>query len=368
MKKEILKMDNTGKTNKKNEKTVLSIAIPGIILFVCAILFAPPAGVFRTVPFFIAGGAFSAMFCASSSMIFALTAVMTLCTYLASGRGVVQAVFFAAVACLLSASGIYIRRFAELYKKTEKKNVKKKCVRAAITALLVSLVLSAVLCGNAVSFVIMDAENTDYIEYVKENGGADMRKEYTSYEALTGEYRTYVTFEDDGGVYGNADEFGISKKGDVFADDVRDYFEQKLLYTANARLANIVSGATWGFNITASDIALDKSEVLAVSADVDDYSGRISYVVSFDSLINEDEEEKFASVCRDTVAEIDRSGIAFDKIVLCGGNATDVLFCFTVTESTKTTDVENGIEKFDEKIVKPYGVTEMTILDYWKNK
>jgi len=361
-------MDNKQNADRKNLKSALSIVIPGVVLFLCAMLFTPTLGVFRTIPFFIAGGAVSAVFCSSSRMIYALAAVMTLCTYLASGRSVGQSVLFALVACLLSASGIYAYKFASAGKKTDNKNVRKKCIGAAVSAVAVAVVLSLVLCGNVVSFIIRDAENTDYISRVKNSGGAEMQKQYTAYEAFRGEYCTYVTFEDEGGVYGNADEFSISKRDGVLYDGVREYFEDKLLYDANARLANIVSGATWGFNITASDIAFENGEVIGTAEGFEDYAGRICYVVSFDSLIGENEKEKFVSVCQDTVAEINKSGIAFDKIVLCGGNATDVLFSLTVTPETDVSDVENAIEKFDEKQVSPYGVTEMTILDYWKNR
>ncbi len=361
-------MDNKQTADKKNLKSALSIVLPGIVLFVCAMLFTPTLGVFRTIPFFIAGGAVSAFFCTSDRMIYALTWVMTLCTYLASGRSVGQSVLFAIVACLLSAAGVYTYKFVTTCKKIDNKNVKKKCAWAAFTAVVLAVVLSVVLCGNVVSFVIKDADNTKHIEYVKSKGGADMHKQYTAYEAFAGEYRTYVTFEDEGGVYGNADEFSISRKGGVLYDGVREYFEEKLLYTANARLANVVSGATWGFNITASDIAFEDDEVIGTKAGFEDYADRICYVVSFDILIGETEQEKFASVCKDTVSEINKSGIPFKKIILCAGNAAEVLFSLTVTPETDAAEVENAVEKFDEDLVEPYGVTEMTILDYWKNR
>lgn len=361
-------MDNKQTADKKSLKSALSIVLPGIVLFLCAMLFTPSFGVFRTIPFFIAGGAVSVVFCTSDRMIYALTAVMTLCTYLASGRSVGQSVLFAVVACLLSAAGVYTYKFVTTGKKTDNKNVRKKCTRAAFMAVVLAIVLSVVFCGNIVSFVMKDAENTRHIEYVKDRGGADMHKQYTAYEAFAGEYRTYVTFEDEGGVYGNADEFSISKKGGVLYDGVREYFEEKLLYAANAQLASVVSGATWGFNITASDIDFEDDEVIGTEESFEDYADRICYVVSFDSLIGEAEQEKFASVCKDTVSEINKSGISFNKIILCGGNATEVLFSLTVTPGTDASEVENAIEKFDEETVKPYGVTEMTILDYWKNR
>ncbi|MBR2021107.1 MAG: hypothetical protein IJ939_01595 [Clostridia bacterium] len=337
----------------------------GFVLFLCALAFTPSSGVFRTLPFFLVGGAVSYALSVSTSVIAAFSGIMTLCTYLASGRGVGESVFYAAVSCLVAIAGVYIFRFVKSAGIAQKKNVRNKCITAAIVSFAVSLVLCLVLCGNVFSFLSNDAKNTAYIE---ENYGKTVKKRYTSYEAFAGEYRTYVSFKDGESVYGNDDDCYISTQPEKINDDVRNYHEEKMLYVANARLANVISGATWGYNITASDIAFENREILSADSDIDDYMGRVKYVVSFESIFHESERDKFVSVCEDTVSAIASSGIEFEKILLCGGDASRVLFILEVTENTKREDVQKLVSAFDEKLVKDVGVTEMTILDYWNNK
>lgn len=337
----------------------------GFVLFLCAFAFTPSSGMLRTLPLFLAGGAVSYALSVSVPVIVAFSAIMTLCTYLASGRGVGESVFYAVVSCLVAIAGVYIFRFVKAARITQKKNVRNKCITAAVFSFVVSLVLCLVLCGNVFSFLSCDAKNTAYI---KENYGETITKRYTSYEAFAGEYRTYVSFIDGESVYGNDDDCYINTQPSVIHDDMRNYYEQQLLYVANARLANVISGATWGYNITASDVSFENGEILSVDSNVDDYMGRVKYVVSFESIFHENERDRFVSVCEDTVSSIALSGIEFEKIVLCGGDAANVLFCLEVTENTKREDVHKLVSDFDEKLVRDVGVTEMTILDYWNNK
>lgn len=357
--------------SQKNGKKInlsspaLKMFAAGFVLFACAVAFTPSSGVFRTLPLFLVGGAVSYLLSVSVKMTAVLSAFMTLCTYLASGRGVGESVLYAGVSCLVSVAGMYIFRFVKAAVKTQKKAVRSKCIISAILAFAVAVLLCAVLCGNVVSFIIHNAENTDYIST---NYGGTVEKRFTSYEALDGEYRTYVSFNDGENIYGNADECYIVVYEENVNDDVRNYFEQKMLYSANAALASVISKATWGYNITASDIAFEKGEVLAPDSEAEDYMDRIRYVVSFESIYDENERDKFVSVCRDTVSVIASSGFVFEKIVLCGGNASDVLFSLEVTENVTGADVERLVTDFDEKQVYDMGVTKMTILDYWNNK
>ena len=346
-------------------KPAFKMIVAGFVLFACAAAFTPSAGVFRTIPFFLAGGAISCILSVSVRVILAFSAVMTLCTYLVSGRSVTEAVLFSVAACLLAFAGVYVVKFIRAAKRTKKADVRKKCVMSAVVAFAVSVLLCAVLCGNVVSFLVNDAKNSGYIE---KNYDKTVEKRYTSYEALKGEYRTYVSFKDGDSVYGNADDIYVSVKGDNVNDEVRNYFEEKMLYSANSKLANVISTATWGYNITASDIAFDYGEILTGDSVADDYMDRVRYVVGFDSIFHENEKDKFISVCEDTVAAISASGMRFEKIILCGGDASKVIFSLEITEKTKTEDVSELVTLFDEKQVEDIGVTEMTILDYWKNK
>ena len=348
----------------KDINPTLRMFLSGLLLFLCAAAFTPSSGVLRTIPLFLAGGAVSYLIGVSMSTSASLSGVMTLCTYLVSGRSVAEAIMYCLVACLLCSAGVYAVRFFKASKKTAKNDVKRKCIACAILSLVLSCVLSLVLCGNVVSFVMNDAENTGYIAA---NYGEKVDKKYTSYEAMRGEYRTYVSFEDEGGIYGDADECYVSA-GKNFNDDVRNHYEEKMLFVAKQKLANVVSGATWGFNITAADIAFDKGEILTPESELHDYMDRVRYVVGFDILVSEEDRDDFVSVCEDTVSEIVESGIEFEKIVLCGGNASEVIFALEVTEETRREDVSESIKPFDEKYVRDIGVTEMNILDYWENK
>ncbi len=356
-----------GNKIKKNiiSKPTLKMFGAGFILFACAVAFTPTSGVFRTIPFYLAGGAAAFLLGTSAPVCASLSFIMTLFTYLASGRGVGESVFYAAVSCLVALAGVYAVRFFKASKRTQKRDVALKCRVSALVAIAVSVVLCLVLCGNIVSFLMNASENTKYID---KNYGETVEKRYTSYEALDGEYRTYVSFEDEGGVYGNDDECYVLAHSKRFNDDVRNYFEEKMLYTANAKLANVISGATWGYSITASDIAFSEGEILTANDSAEDYMHRVRYVVSFESLFGENDRDKFVSICEDTVAAINAGGIDFEKIVLCGGDASRVLFSLTITPGIERAEVNALAGEFDEKQVEEIGVTEMTILDYWKNK
>ena len=346
-------------------RSVIKMFAAGFVLFACAVAFTPSSGVFRTIPFFVIGGAVAFLLGASTSVCASLSFIMTLFTYLVSGRGTGESVFYAAVSCLLTLSGVYAVRFFKASKRTSKKDTAVKCRASAFSALAVALVLSFALCGNVVSFLFALTQNGAYIDL---NYGNAIEKRYTSYEAFDGEYRTYVSFADEGGVYGNADECYVLADKKHFNDDVRNYYEDKILVEAEARLAYAISGATWGYNITASDIDFSIGEILTPDSKTEDYLNRVRYVVGFESLFDEDDRDKFVSICEDTVSAIEANGIEFDKIVLCGGDASKVLFSLTLTSETQKADVDSLVEIFDEEQVSEMGVTEMTILDYWKNR
>ena len=337
----------------------------GFVLFLCAFAFSPEARIVRTIPLFLVGGARSFVLVSSVKLVLSFSFVMTLCAYLALSGNVGKALFFAVVSCLLSSAGIYVFRFLKAAKKTQKSIVRKKCIFSAAFCCAVAVVLSFVLCGDAVSFVIHDAENT---QYIKENYPTDVVKSYTAYDFSKGEYLTFVSFRDGDDVYGNADECYINADVKHFNDGVRNHYEETMLVSAKASLAYVISGATWGYNITASDIAFEKGEILTSDSDINDYLDRINYVVSFQTLFGKNDKEKFVIVCEDTVAVLKANGFEFERIVLCGGDAENVLFCAEITMETGKDDVSVLVRDFDEKIVESIGVTEMTILDYWKNK
>ena len=141
-----------------------------------------------------------------------------------------------------------------------------------------------------------------------------------------------------------------------------------MLSYANGELAKIVSKATSGFNVTASDIKFENGEILSSDSDVKEYLDRVAYVVSIDSIINENEKHKFVPICYDAVTALNESGFKFDEIVLCAGRADEVLFSLVITPETTSSDVEKMIGDFNEKQIRKHGVTEEDILGYWSNK
>lgn len=360
-------MDNMNKNTKKNrfkDSAALRLAAAGAVLFLCAVSFVPAAGVLRTIPFFVIGGMAVQLMGAGFRTCIFMGALMTLCTYLATGRGVGEALLFAVVSGLLTASGMYIVLLAGIVRETEKKTVRKKGGVYIAVTVVISVVLSVVLCGNAVSFLVKDHGNTLYL---KEKYNDFAEKRYTCYEPSKGEYCTYVSFKDGDDVYGNDDDCYISVGSVVKNDDIRNYFEEKMLYGANEALSSIIVGATWGFNVVSSDIVLDDGEIIPHGADVSDYLGRINYVVSFDSIIEKDEKDKFSEICSQTVSEISRNGFEFKNILFCGGDASKVLFTVAVTPETDSSDVKTLIKIFDERNLEGWNVSESDILNYWEN-
>lgn len=353
------------KVKKYFDGYVFRMFLSGLAFFVCALAFVPSAGVLRTIPLFVLGGAVSIFLGMPVKVSCMMGTVMTLCTYLVSGRSVSSTLLFAIASCFFTLSGVYIVKLFAIVKKSENKAVKKKAKAYILTSVLISLFLSFVLCGDAVSFVVRDRENTLYIT---EKYDSSVHKRYTCYEPFGGGYCTYVSLADGKDVYGNDDSLCIRVKNNVFNDDVRNYYENKMLSAANLALSEIVAGATYGFNVISSDISFDDGEVLDAQADVSDYLDRINYVISFDSLVGENEKEKFSGICADTVLEISRSGFEFGNIVFCAGDAGKVLFCAEVKPETKASEVFSKVSRFDENMVLAYGVTESDILGYWENK
>ena len=358
-----------GNTRCEKIKKILSgsagTIASGIVLFACAVAFVPSAGIFRTIPFFVAGGAVSQLLGMSASTSVLMSAAMTLCTYLVSGRSVSSALFFAVAACLFALTGVYAAKLFAIVKNTENKAVKKRGAAYISVSFLIALFLSFVLCGNAVSYVLNNNANTAYL---KGKYGSEVQKRYTCYEALRGCYCTYVSLADGKEVYGNDDSLYISTKNNKFNDDVRDYYEEKMLNSANLALSEIIAGATFGFNVVSSDIPFEEGEVLNGDSSVSDYLGRINYVVSFDSLVSENEKDKFSAICAETVLEISRRGFEFGNIVFCAGDAKSILFCAEVTPETSAAEVYSLVLEFDEESVLKYGVDENDVLAYWDNK
>ena len=351
--------------NKLLENFYFKLCAAGIIMFVCALLYAPASGVLRTIPFFVAGGVACELLSVSMGVSAAFCALMTLSVYLASGRSVGEALVYAAVSELLLVAGIYVVKLIRIFKKNTNKSVRKKCAVLGAFALIVAIAVSVVMCGNIVSFIANDSANT---EYIVKYYGEEVEKRYTSYEAFDGGYTTYVAFRDGDSAYGNDDDCFVRKEGKSYVDGVRDHYESEMLAYAENELAEIISRATYGFNVVVSGINFSEGEILDSKSDVNDYLDRVSYVVSFDSIINQDEKHKFVPICYDVVTALGEKNFAFKEIVLCAGNVDEVIYSLTVTPGMASSDVKGSVGKFDEKQIRKHGVTEEDVLDYWMNR
>lgn len=353
-------MNNNTRDYKKTASKTLGFLVCAVVLFACTLLFSPEIGFLRTIPFFAVGGMLCCHFGMKAKPVMLLSAAMTLCMYLASGKGVMYGICFAIVAGLLSALGVFVLSFIKISVRTAKKNVRNKCVFFAVISVILVFVVNGVCCGNIVSFVKCDSENT---EYLVSNYSGVAQKKYTSYSPFDGEYRTYAKFYKNGVAYGNDDEIYISK----YNDGIRNVFEQDILDTASMNLAKAVAFADGGFYIVKSDIAFSENEILTSKDAAGDFVSRIGYVLCYDGLIDENGKDKFAGACAKALESIMQNDIVFDTIIFCAGDASKIYFEAPVSYSIILYEPYSLIRDFDEETVKRFGIGEQDILSYWQN-
>lgn len=358
-------------TNEKKKFTVdkqtLRMIIAGFVCFVGVLLFSDFTGVFRTIPFLLLCGFVCEKFLNVSLKFCAVvTFVMNLFLCFVNQRTIAVSFSLGLFSVLMLICGIYVGKLSEIFRNTDKKYVKNKCLRYSALVILAVLVLNFFVCGNPVSFVLGDKSNT---EYITKNYKDEVQKKYTLYSPLNFEYRTYIEFEDDTQektiVAGRDNERFVCVEEKNTKDGYRDYYEEKMLFYASRNLSSNVAKATDAFEITACDIEFSKDEILDKNSGFEEYESRIGYVVSFYSIL--EDEKEFLSIVKDCVSVLGNNKAQFCEIVFCAGNAHQILFSTVVTPETKLEDLEKAELVFDEKTVKKYGVTEMTILDYWLN-
>ena len=337
-----------------NVKTLLCC----ILLFVCAALFVPKAGVFRTIPFFVIGGIASKKLGMTLKFSCFLSAVFTLCLYLAYGKYVSAAVVFAAVSALLTGLGILFASFLEIALKTKKKTVKAKCLFFALISLVVSVFISMLFCGNPVSFIEHDKANTAYLT---ENYGDTVEKKYTSFSSEDATYRTYVKFYTNGVVHGAEDDCYVNEH----TDGIRDVFLDRIALECSVGLSKLTADKNGGFYVAGTDFVL--GETLSPVKDREEYVNRLCYVLAYDSLLSENDEDKFVAACEKAIDSIEREEFEFYEIVLCGGDASDIYFGVKIKPATDVSDVSKLVTSFDDNLISVYGMSKEDILSYWQN-
>ncbi len=331
----------------------------GLVCFAASVLYAPESGFLRTLPFMWICGFVCELLGVSFAFCSCVGGVLSLCVHLAFGKSVEMSVLCSAFAAFLVLAGHYASKLLRFLKQGSAGKSRSKCLLFLTLSVLVPFVLNAVFCGNVVSSILCDAANTRYIET---NYGDKVEISYTSYDLKSREYRTYISFNDGTTVVGVDDECFVSKN----TDGCRDYYEDKMLYEAEKKLSTLVAKKVDAFEVTSSNIVFEKDEILPVDAVIDDYMNRAGYVVSFYGFVNNKAE--FSSMCKACVEELKDEGFEFCEIVFCGGNASQVLYSATVNQTNIPADINKLIKDFEESDVEKYGVTEMTVLDYWNNK
>jgi len=349
-------------SESKAPLTGLRMIIAGILCYVGVLLYMPNAGMIRTLPFVV-------LFAAIADVVYKEIKYTLLCAGLftfvmlsINGNSIMYSAVFTLLGVVFSAIGIYGIRLLRAAYKTKNKELKKRCTVRSILVLAVCFVLYMLACGNIFSFLAAQAEN---VRYIRDNYTDKVKIQYTSFDASEREYKTYISFKHDGYVVGESDECYISKNKDMR----RDYLEGLLLDDAKKQLKVRLSNAVDMFEITSAFIGFEQNEILDENAVYTEYLDRTSYVVSLYHIVSD--RESFAKLCADCCRVLAKDEeFDFGEIVICGGNANEVLYTFTVDkDSVQNVEIEESmIKDFDEKTLEKYGVTEKTVLDYWYNR
>lgn len=363
-------MNKEVKNNKKKLSPALRLVILCVMFFLSAVCFVPEAGVLRTLPFMLAAGFVAAFLKAGTGTCGALAGVFTLLTYLLRASSVWMSVLYTVLAMVLSFAGVYLQKLTVALVKTKRTDVRKKCMTLIVLCLVVCSALVYVFCGNIISYIVNNNENTSYLE---KHYGSEIEKMYTSYDLAKGEYCTYVTFDyvthGENGEYktvvGAENECFVYNSNGKFTDKIRDFHEEKMLAFANEELGKIIANNTNAFQVVKSDVAFEEGEILSPDSAVNEYLDRVDYVVCFYSIV--EKKEMFESLCRDAVKNLNAKGFEFRNIIFCAGTGAEMKFTASVTPKTSKNDVASLVKTFDEKVLSDYGVDEKKLLDYWNN-
>ena len=332
----------------------IRMMISGIIVFFGAMLYTPQSGIIRTLPLLL-------VFCALADAVYksmmytvGCSFVFSLCLMCLRGNSLVFSVLFSISGALLSLLSVYGVRLLRAGYKTPKQELKRRCTVRSIAVLIISFGVYMLLCGNIINAVIARNENH---EYINKSYGESIERHYTAFDASSREYRTYVSFLHENEIVGEIEKCFISKT----QDNVRDYYEEILMTQGKKQLKATLSLAVDMFEITNCGINFKKDEILKPADVFSDYENRTCYVVSLYHMVeNESEFEKLYDECK-----IQLENIPFEEIIICAGNAQEVLYTATVTKDSSGNADFGEIRKFDEKYLEKYSVTEKTVLDYW---
>lgn len=357
-------MNNATKKENNGINSTVKLVICALLVFISTMAYSPTSGVLRTLPLLFLGALVSSLIKTKASLVLSLTGTFCLVIYLVFGAGVWQSVIFTLLALFQAGCGLYFSALLTIRRKTEKKKTKSKCLLLCFLDVVVCFIVTGMFCGNAVSFVANKNENVDYIKKNYEN---EIKIKHTAYSFKDARYLTYVSFVDDSYIIGDKNDCFVShSKSRELLDNVRDYYEEKMLKEAKLDFSKLISNSTGAFEVMCAQIDFEDGEILDAGSDYRDYADRVSYVVAFYSII--EKEDSFKNLCFDVLKTLENEKYDFENIVFCAGKSDEILFSMSVDEKTEKTGVFDISVKFDEKVLSRYGVSEEDVLDYWKNE
>ncbi len=350
-------MDNT---NNKAPLLGLRMLISGLLIFAGALLYMPQSGLVRTLPLLAVLAAVGNAVYNNMKYTAGCAFVFSFCLLSVNGSTLKASAVFSLLGALFALGGAYGLRLLSAGTKTKNALLRKKCTVRGIAVLVITFVVYMMVCGNIIGAFFARAENHKYVMCLGESYIDELAVHHTSFDAVEREYKTYVTFTHDGERVGDKDDCFVSKT----QDKITDYYKQLLLEDGKRSIKSTVSSAVDMFEITNCGIALEKGTPVVTEKGYEEYAKDAWYVLSLYHMV--DSKEDFTKLYDDCVKELENS--VFKEIVVCGGNASEVLYMATLSRNEEGVLSVGEVLDFDEKYVENYGVTEKTVLDYWYNR
>ncbi len=346
--------------SNENKKTApfagLRMLISGILVFAGTLAYIPQSGIIRALPILAVMSAVGDVFYKSYLYNCGCAFVFSFCLLSVNGSSIGFCGVYSALAALFSLGSIYGVRLLRASYKTKKAELKKKCTVRSITVLVLTFAVYMLVCGNIIGIVSARMSNH---EYIRKNYGDSIQILHTSFDAIDREYKTYVSFRHENSVVGDRDDCFVSKT----RDNIRDYYEGVLLEEGKKLLSGRLKEAVDMFEVTNCGICFEDGEIIKPSQQYRDFEEKAWYVVSLYHIV--DNEQAFNRLYEDCTQALE--GFEFKEIIICGGNAQEVLYTATVTKDNGVVTPE-PIKAFEEDYLEQYGVTEKTVLDYWLNR
>ncbi len=350
-------MDNA---NKKVPLLGLRMLVSGLLIFAGALLYMPQSGLVRTLPLLAVLAAVGNAVYNNMKYTAGCAFVFSFCLLSVNGSSLKMSAVFSFLGAMFALGGAYGLRLLRAGTKTKNALLRKKCTVRGVVVLAITFVVYMLVCGNIIGAFLARAENHKYVMCLDESYSDELTMHHTSFDAIEREYKTYVTFTHNGEIVGDKDECFVSKT----QDKITDYYKQLLLEDGKRSIKSTVSSAVDMFEITNCGFALEKGIPVIPEKGYEEYAKDAWYVLSLYHMVDSKQDfEKLYTYCKDALEKE-----SFKKIVVCGGNASEVLYMATLSRNEEGVLSVGEVLDFDEKYLENYGVNEKTVLDYWYNR